>query len=61
MIIKGFLTKTIKFSINIGTVIEAILFDITLEGHIVFNNNTCINGSAIMLIRDSLIYLTQGL
>ena len=61
IIIKGSLQNPSKFSINIGTVIEAIRSDITLEGHIVFNNNTSINGAAIMLIGDSFIHLTQGL
>ena len=49
------------FVSNYGTVIEAIRSDITLEGHIVFHNNTGISGAAIMLIGDSVIYLTQGL
>ena len=50
-----------NFSYNYGTVIEAITSDITLEGHIIFHNNTGINGAAIMLIEDSLIYITKGL
>ena len=61
IIIKGFVKKASIFSFNIGTVIEAIQSDITLEGHIVFNNNTGINGGTIMLIGGSLIHLTQGL
>ena len=59
--ITGLETNPCNFSCNIGTVIEAIRSDITLKGHIVFHNNTAINGAAIMLIGDSLIYLTQGL
>ena len=61
IIIKGSLHNPSKFSSNIGSVIETIRSDITLEGHIVFHNNTGINGAAIMLIGDSLIHLTQGL
>ena len=61
IIIKGSLLTPSNFSFNYGTVIQAIRSDITLEGHIVFHNNTGINGGAIMLIGDSLIYLTQGL
>ena len=61
IIIKGSLQNPSKFSNNFGTVIEIIRSDITLEGHIVFNNNTGINGAAIMLIGDSLIHLAQGL
>ena len=59
--IKGFLQNVSNFSLSYGTVIEAIRSDITLEGHIVFKNNTGINGGAIMLIGDSIIHLTQGL
>ena len=59
--INGSPVKPSNLSFNIGTVIEAIRSDITLEGYIVFNNNTGINGGAIMLIGDSLIYLTQRL
>ena len=61
ILIKGSLQSPSKFSFNYGTVIQAIQSDITLEGHIVFHNNTSINGGAIMLIGDSVIYLTQGL
>ena len=61
IIIKGFLQNVSDFSFNYGTVIEAIRSDITLEGHVVFNNNTGIKGGAIMLIGNSVIYLTQGL
>ena len=61
IIIKGFLQNVSNFSFNYGTVIEAIRSDITLEGHVVFNNNTGIKGGAIMLIGDSIIHLTQGL
>ena len=61
IIIKGSLQNPSNFSFNYGTIIEAIQSDITLEGHIVFNNNAGINGGAIMLIGDSLIHLTQGL
>ena len=49
------------FAFNYGTVIQAIRSDITLKGHIVFHNNTGINGAAIMLIGDSLIHLNEGL
>ena len=59
--ITGSATNPSHFSSNIGTVILAIRSDITLEGHVVFHNNTGINGGAIMLIGDSVIYLTQGL
>ena len=59
--INGSAENPSNFSYNFGTVIEAIRSHITLEGHIVFHNNTAINGAAIMLIGDSLIYLTQGL
>ena len=59
--INGSAENPSNFFYNFGTVIEAIRSDITLEGHIVFHNNTAINGAAIMLIGDSLIYLTQGL
>ena len=59
--INGSAENPSNFSYNVGTVIEVIRSDITLEGHIVFHNNTAINGAAIMLIGDSLIYLTQGL
>ena len=61
IIIKGSLQKPSNFSFNYGTVMQAIRSDITLEGHIVFHNNTSINGGAIMLIGDSLIHLTQRL
>ena len=61
IIIKGSLQNPSDFSFNYGTVIQAIRSDITLEGHIVFHNNTGINGGAIMLTGDSVIYLTQGL
>ena len=61
IIIKGSLQNPSNFSFNYGTIIEAIRSDITLEGHIVFNNNTGINGGAILLIGDSLIHLGQGL
>ena len=61
IIIKGSSDNPSNFSFNFGTVIQAIQSDITLEGHILFNNNTGINGGAIMLIGDSLIHLTQGL
>ena len=61
IIIKGYSDNPSNFSFNFGTVIQAIRSDITLEGHILFNNNTGINGGAIMLIGDSLIHLTQGL
>ena len=61
IILKGSLQNPSNFSFNYGTIIEAIRSDITLEGHIVFHNNTGINGGAIMLIGDSLIHLTQGL
>ena len=61
IIIKGFLKKPSNFSFNYGTVIRAIRSDITLEGHIIFHNNTGINGGAIMLTGDSVIYLTRGL
>ena len=60
IIIKGSLRNASNFSSNIGTVIEAIRSDITLEGHTVFNNNTGINGGAIILIGRSIIRLTQG-
>ena len=59
--ISGSAENPSNFSFNIGTVIEAVRSHITLKGHIVFHNNTGINGGAIMLIGDSLIYLTQGL
>ena len=59
--INGTVENPSNFSYNFGTVIEAIQSGITLEGHIVFHNNTGINGAAIMLIGDSLIYLTQEL
>ena len=59
--INGSAENPSNFSYNFGTVVEGIRSDITLEGHIVFHNNTGINGAAIMLIRDSIIYLTQGL
>ena len=59
--INGSAVKPSNLSFNIGTVVKAIRSDITLEGHIVFHNNTGINGGAIMLIGDSVIYLTQGL
>ena len=59
--INGSAENSSNFSYNFGTVIEAIRSDITLEGHIVFHNNTGINGAAILLIGDSVIYLTQGL
>ena len=59
--INGTVENPSDFSYNFGTVIEAIQSGITLEGHIVFHNNTGINGAAIMLIGDSLIYLTQEL
>ena len=59
--ITGSATNPSIFSFNIGTVILAIRSDITLEGHVVFHNNTGINGGAIMLIGDSVIHLTQGL
>ena len=49
------------FAFNYGTVIQAIRCDIILEGHIVFHNNTGINGAAIMLIGDNLIHLNEGL
>ena len=61
IIIKGSLQNSSNFSFNYGTVIQAIRSDITLVGHIVFNNNTSINGAAIMLIGDRLIHLSQGL
>ena len=61
IIIKGSLQNPSNFSFNYGTVIQTIRSDITLEGHIVFHNNTGINGGAIMLIGDSVIYLTRGL
>ena len=61
IIIKGSLQNPSNFSFNYGTVIQAIRSDITLEGHIVFYNNTGINGGAIMLIGDSVIHFTQGL
>ena len=59
--IKGSSQSPSIFVSNYGTVIEAIRSDITLEGHIVFHNNTGISGAAIMLRGDSVIYLTQGL
>ena len=59
--INGSAENPSNFSYNFGTVIEAIRSDITLEGDIVFYNNIGINGAAITLIGDSLIYLTQGL
>ena len=59
--INGSAESPSNFFYNFGTVIEASRSDITLEGHIVFHNNTGINGAAIMLIRDSVIYLTKGL
>ena len=59
--ISGSAVNPSNFSFNIGTVIEAVRSHITLKGHIVFHNNTGINGAAIMLIGDSLIYLIQGL
>ena len=59
--ITGSATNPSTFSYNVGTVILAIRSDITLEGHMVFHNNTGINGGAIMLIGDSVIHLTQGL
>ena len=61
IIINGSATNPSHFLLNVGTVVEAIQSDITLEGHVVFQNNTSINGAAIMLTGDSLIYLTQGL
>ena len=59
--IKGSTQSPSIFVSNYGTIIEAIQSDITLEGHIVFHNNTGINGAAVTLIGDSVIYLTQGL
>ena len=59
--ITGLITNPSNFSSNYGTVILAIRSDITLEGHIVFHNNTGINGAAIMLIGDNVIHLAQGL
>ena len=59
--ITGSITNPSNFSSNIGTVILAIRSDIILEGHIVFHNNTGINGAAIMLIGDNVIYLKEGL
>ena len=50
-----------NFSFNYGTVIHAIRSNIILKGHIVFHNNTSINGAAILLIGDSHICLTEGL
>ena len=61
IIINGSLQNPSDFSFNYGTVIQAIRSDITLEGHIVFHNNTSNNGGAIMLIGDRLIHLTRGL
>ena len=61
IIIKGSIQNPSSFSRNFGTVIQAIRSDITLEGQLLFHNNTGINGGAIMLIGDSLIHLTQGL
>ena len=59
--ITGSIKNPSSFSSNIGTVILAIRSDVTLEGHIVFHNNTGINGGAIMLLEGSVIHLTQGL
>ena len=61
IIIKGSIQNPSSFSRNFGTVIQAIRSDITLEGQLLFHNNTGINGGSIMLIGDSLIHLTQGL
>ena len=49
-----------KFSFNYGTVIMAIRSDIVLHGHMLFHNNTGIDGAAITLI-DGFIRLTQRL
>ena len=49
-----------KFSFNHGTVIKAVRCDIVLHGHVLFHNNTGIDGAAITLI-EGFIHLTQGL
>ena len=49
------------FASNYATVIQAIRSDITLEGHMIFHNNTGINEAAIMLIGESVIHLKEGL
>ena len=59
--IGGSLQNPSIFAFNYGTVIQAIRCDIILEGHIIFHNNTGINGAAIMLIGDNLIHLNEGL
>ena len=59
--INGTQARPGKFTDNHGSVIEAIHSNITLEGHLVFNNNTGINGAAILLAGDSYIYFSEGL